>query len=112
MGQEVSGDADESLDVTSEGKRDEKRAWLRRQCEAIRIVVLEDGHGALGEGELCTAVGTELLVEDMRGGLEQGASTTRTVGTQTEGAGGVTRLALDLALKHSSVDGRVVGAWW
>ena len=29
VGQEVSGDADESLDVTWEGSKDERRAWLR-----------------------------------------------------------------------------------
>ena len=35
MGQEVSGDINESLYVTWEGTRDEKRDWLRGQCDAI-----------------------------------------------------------------------------
>ena len=33
----------------------------------------------------------------------------RTVGTQTEVVGGVTRLAVELVLKHSAADGSVVG---
>ena len=66
--------------------------------------------GALGEGELRPAVGAELLMEDEPGGLKQGASTRRTIGTQTEGAGRVTHLALDMVLENSAVDGRAVGA--
>ena len=75
-----------------------------------RIVVLEDGQGALGEGELWPAVGTELLVEDEQGGPQQGDSATPTISTQTEVAGGVVRLALDLGIKDSADNGRVVGA--
>ena len=44
------------------------------------------------------------------GGLKQGAPASRTVGLQTEGAVGVTRLAMELVLKHSAVDGSFVGA--
>ena len=55
-------------------------------------------------------MGAELHVEDKQGGLKQGDSTTRTIGTETEGAGGVTHLVLDIVLENSVVDGRVVGA--
>ena len=48
-------------------------------------------------------------MEGDRGGLEQGVSATHTIGTQTEGDGGVICLALDLVLENSVVDGRVVG---
>ena len=55
-------------------------------------------------------MGVELVVEDERGGLDQGASGTRSGGTQIEGAGAFTRLALDLVVAHCAVNGRVVGA--
>ena len=80
------------------------------ETSTTHIVVLDDRQGALGEGELCPAVGAELVMEDEWGGLNQGASGTRSVGTQTEGTGPVTHLALDLVVAHSAVNLRVVGA--
>ena len=49
-------------------------------------------------------------MEGKLGRLEQSDSVTPTIGTQTEGVGGVFHLALDLVLKNSVVDGKVVGA--
>ena len=46
------------------------------------IVVLENGQGVLREGELCPAVGAELLLKDEQGGLNQGAFVARRVGAQ------------------------------
>ena len=34
-GQEASGEADESLDMKWEGSNNERKAWLRGQCDAI-----------------------------------------------------------------------------
>ena len=75
-----------------------------------RIVILEDGQGVLGKGEMCPVMGAELVMEDERGGIDQGASGTRSVGTQTEGTGAVTHLALGLVVACGAVNGRVVGA--
>ena len=71
---------------------------------------LEDGQGVLGEYELCPAVGVELVVEEEREGLNQGASSTCSINTRTDGIGAVTCLTLDLVVAHSALNGRVVGA--
>ena len=48
--------------------------------------------------------------EDKQRELDPAAPASRDVGTQTEGAGEVTRLPIQLVLERSAVDGNVVGA--
>ena len=54
--------------------------------------------------------GGRRLIEGKQRELKPGAPTSHDVGTQTAGAGGVTRLAMEQVLKHCAVDGSVAGA--
>ena len=81
-----------------------------------RLFVLEGVQVMLGEDELSPALAERWSVEGERrsmegeqGELQQGAPASRTVGTRTEGAGGVIRITVELVLEHSAADGSIAG---